>query len=187
MAKEEMQAAVAALGITMETAFVPFSRSRNKDHKMPSLNWRVTIKRNGRDVLTTDYMQGYGHCPAYKADVKTMGGRDSLMRDGAIRYECEHGHQADAHDNANSGKGYPLRRSWKLPAPDVCDVLYSLASDADAIDCATFEEWASNYGYDTDSRKAEGIYRACLEIALKLRAGLGEDGLQAIRDACQDY
>ena len=42
-------------------------------------------------------------------------------------------------------------------------------------------------GYDPDSRKAEGIYRACLELALKLRNGLGEKLLAELREAVADY
>ncbi len=37
------------------------------------------------------------------------------------------------------------------------------------------------------SRKAEAIYRACIETALQLRAGIGEAAMSALRDACQDY
>lgn len=44
-------------------------------------------------------------------------------------------------------------------APTVEEVLDCLASDAAGFDNArNFEEWASEYGYDTDSRKAEKIY-----------------------------
>ena len=45
-------------GATMTAEFIPFSQSRNKGDKSPSLNWRVTIQRNGRAVLTTDYSAG---------------------------------------------------------------------------------------------------------------------------------
>ena len=33
----------------------------------------------------------------------------------------------------------------------------------------------------------KGGYRACLDIALKLRAAIGEDGLAKLREAAQDY
>ncbi|TIW00620.1 MAG: hypothetical protein E5V77_09360 [Mesorhizobium sp.] len=68
-----------------------------------------------------------------------------------------------------------------IPAPSIGDVLQSLARDSDVLDAGGFESWAADYGYDTDSRAAESIYRACLEIAMKLRAGLGESLLAEIR------
>ena len=72
-------------------------------------------------------------------------------------------------------------------APDACNVIASLSMDSGVLDCSSFEEWAGKFGYDVDSRKAESIYRACLEIALKLRNGLGEEGLRALQIATEDY
>lgn len=166
-------------GITMDSVFVPFSKARNakprpgSDKPWRSLNWRVTLKDSGgRVILESDYAQGEGHAPAYKLSAKEMGGRDSVMRHDAITHEIETGR---VYVRPFSGT------SKQIPAPSIGDVLQSLAMDSDAIDAGTFEEWASNYGYDTDSRSAESVYRACLESALSLRRGLGESLLTEIR------
>lgn len=171
---ETIEAVAADLGLTMEAKFIPWSKSRNAGEKPHSLNWLVTIKRNGRDVLTTDYMAGSGHCPSYQQ------GNSNACRAMAIDAECETGY-AHRIDSMNP------RRTNEQIMPKFADVLHSLASDSDVLDCGGFEEWAENYGMDTDSRKAEATYRACLEIALKLRAGIGEQGLATLREACQNY
>jgi hypothetical protein len=45
--------------------------------------------------------------------------------------------------------------------PTAEDVLDCLASDASGYENAgSFEEWCGEYGYDTDSRKAEKTYKA---------------------------
>ena len=45
--------------------------------------------------------------------------------------------------------------------PQAADVLECLASDAAGFENASnFEDWAREYGYDPDSRKAERTYRA---------------------------
>ena len=132
------------MGLSRALKFVPFSQSRNASEKYPSLNWKVTLQHNGREVLTTDYMQGCAHARSYKQ------GDNTVRRDQMVREECETGRNA--------------------PTPDLRDIVYSLVMDSDVIDYPSFEEWASNFGYETDSRKAEAIYRACLDIALKLRA-----------------
>jgi hypothetical protein len=64
----------------------------------------------------------------------------------------------------------------RLPEPpDVMEVLDSLASDASTYEnCRGFEDWAGEYGYDTDSRKAEKIYNQIGEVARKLKSFLGE-------------
>ena len=62
--------------------------------------------------------------------------------------------------------------------PEVGDVLESLKMDASEFQGDTvpmFEEWARNYGYDTDSRKAERVYRACRSFTWRLRAFLGQE------------
>jgi hypothetical protein len=47
------------------------------------------------------------------------------------------------------------------------DVLYSLVLDASAWRM-TFDEWCSEYGFDTDSRKAHASYMQCSDIGLRL-------------------
>lgn len=52
--------------------------------------------------------------------------------------------------------------------PTAYDVLCSLVMDACSIeDSRGFEDWASNLGYDPDSRKAEKIYQQCEQEARK--------------------
>lgn len=53
MSNDIIDSALADLGLTVDSVFVPFSRSRNKGEKYKSLNWQVTVKRNGRNILTT--------------------------------------------------------------------------------------------------------------------------------------
>lgn len=57
------------LGLTVEALFVPFSQSRNKNEQHISLNWIVTLKRGGKDVMTTEYSAGIAHCPGYKREI----------------------------------------------------------------------------------------------------------------------
>lgn len=164
---EDVTAVVSALGLAIRSEFVPFSRSRNAKEKQPSLNWRVTVTKDGRDVLTTDYMAGCAHCPAYKDPKHGRPGFMSIDRDNAVRRECETGKTFRNLEN------FGFAATGKHIEPATLDVLYSLVSGSDAIDCATFEEWASN--------------RACLEIALKLRAAVGDSGLTQLREAFQGY
>jgi hypothetical protein len=60
--------------------------------------------------------------------------------------------------------------------PTAHAVLDCLASDASGIDSAgNFEDWAREYGYDTDSRKAERVYAAVMRQTKALRAFMGKD------------
>ena len=181
---DNVAATLASLGLTVVATFVPFSASRNameaKTNSDLSLNWRVAVLHNDRPVIETDYQQGIGHAPAYKASVRALGHANSVMRFEALQYEAENGRESRRHDTFGTG-------GKRLNPPSAADVVYSLASDASAIDCATFEDWADELGYDADSRKAESIYRACLETGLRLRSALGDAGLEQLRAAFQDY
>lgn len=175
--------ALAALGITVESVFVPFSQSRNRDSDHCNLNWRVTVKRNGRDVLTTDYSAGIAHAPGYnKKPYAGFRGSNSTYQRIVTRAECEKGKPVKrvlANDDCLHGK------DWIEPSP--IDVLHSLSMDSEVLDSEGFEAWAGDFGYDTDSRAAESIYRACLELALQMRGAFGSEGMAALQTAFQDY
>lgn len=167
---EQAQAFVDSLNIDYKATFVPQSQSRNKGEK-PCLNWRVTV-----GPVTTDYMQGIGHMPGYKFNQRRT--LEVVEREQAA---------------SERGKYFPAAANWRggfeyggkpLPAPKLIDVLYSLVMDAGALDYDCFEDWASDYGYDPDSRAAEKIYNDCMAIALKLRRVID---LDAAREAFQDY
>jgi len=58
--------------------------------------------------------------------------------------------------------------------PNVEDVLASLTLDArSAEDSIDFEDWAENFGYDGDSRKAEALYAECVEQTERFKDWLG--------------
>lgn len=173
----KLQAAMKRHGITITAEFVPWSQSRSavKSPKLAdyNLNWRVTLAKDGREIVTTDYGAGQGHCPSYK-----QGARWTSDYAASIKWECENG--------AKYMSWHSTTRADPI-LPDSADVLASLLMDSGVLDSSNFEEWASDLGYDTDSRKAESIYRACLEIALKMRNGLGESVLADLRESAQDY
>lgn len=164
--------------ITVTSVFVPWSKSRNNKEKDRSLNWVITITKAGRHVITTDYMAGIGHCPSYKQNPpKTY----QEHRNYVERIEAE------------TEQGYATKKplGWqpavvvdrKKPiVPSTANVIYCFTADASVLDAGGFEDWARDYGYDTDSRKAEKLYRDCLEIALKLRAGLGDELITQLRE-----
>jgi hypothetical protein len=175
IARETLQTAIDSLGLTIRSEFVPWSRSRNAKQKDRSLNWRVTLVRDGRDVLTTDYSAGIGHCPSYR---NIPGSVHSLDKAAAIDLETELGKEQRGKLSLYSGN--PI-------LPDTCDVVYSLVQDADVLNHSRFEEWASNLGYNPNSRAAEAIYRTSLEIALALRNSIGDAGLAKLSEACREF
>ena len=73
-------------------------------------------------------------------------------------------------------------QSVRIYVPKLRDILCSMASDAQ---CAqdSFEDFCSNLGYDTDSRKALETYLACQESGRKLRLILkSKNAIERIND-----
>lgn len=167
------------MGVTLSAVFVPFSQSKNKNEKSPSLNWRVTLRYRGRDVIETDYYQGAGHCPAYKTPVKFSDGRiDKWATGRAVEIECETGRRTVG----VNGSGYVSVSKERIPPPSVTDVLYCLLLDASALDAGGFSEWCADMGLNDDSIGARKMYDACIETAVKLRGAFGEKTLSELRD-----
>ena len=70
--------------------------------------------------------------------------------------------------------------------PTAADLLYSLIADSGACN-DSFDEWCSDYGYDTDSRKAMDIYIACQTNASKLRKAMSRDLIAQCAAILEDY
>lgn len=177
---EALDAFIATLGLQYLAQFVPQKMSRNSAEEQPSLNWRVMISKGARSI-SADYMQGIGHVPGYLH--KTRLSLDESRLKQAQEAAANTGKYPDV---KQWGRGFDLRMS-ALPAPELRDVLYSLVMDADVLNSRDFEDWASSYGYDADSRKAERIYTECLRIARELESLLGRDTLAKLQELYQDY
>ncbi len=65
--------------------------------------------------------------------------------------------------------------------PTIEDVLDCLASDACGFDNArSFEDWASDLGYDIDSRKAERAFEAVGNQSTELKVLLGDEAFEEL-------
>lgn len=169
MKKSEIKAVLETLKLDVKFQFVPFSQSRNAKEKNLSLNYKATILHNGKELFTTDYFQGYAHCPSYKQ------GKLSIDENNKIKSECE------------TGKNANIYAKEINIMPNIIDFFYCISSDCDVLNYSDFEDFADNMGYDKDSRQAEKIYNECIKQALKLKNAIGEKGLSQLVESYQDY
>lgn len=79
---------------------------------------------------------------------------------------------------------YFTGKTWNRE-PNAADVLSSLISDT-SVGEMTFEEYCSDFGLDRDSRKAFTTWKACVQVAGKMRRFLGED-FDAVAEAAREY
>lgn len=189
---EEIDKALESLDIEYSAEFVPWNQSRNKDEDTPSLNWKVTLKRGGVE-LTTDYMQGIGHLDEKAVDaqagVTPLPNQDRRRLPEILSAEIVIAIEGKQPTPKRQPSTVFLHKMKPVPAPLLRDVMSCLLLDYSVLDAGGFEDWADELGYDTDSRKAEAIYRACIEIALKIRAMFADSvhELSNLQELFMDY
>ena len=152
------------IGITIKFDFIPFSQSRNKNSKHPSLNYKAHLFIHDRPVMSTDYMQGLAHCKSYKQMDNTVHTHNKVLK------ECETGR-------------YGLRKT----EPETIDVMYCLVTDSDVLNYSCFADWADCFGCDPDSIKAKSIYDTCLQQAVTLHSHLDSEDLNKLVEAYEDF
>lgn len=132
------------------------------------INYHVTLEYEKRTMLLY-FSTGLGWVEKRFVSKKGAGPAPGVSYDKKhkrfIKTEWS-GKKYDADANVSTFSRYRIRK------PVVADVLDCLASDANGIN-QSFEEWASDLGYDTDSRKAERTYQTCQKQARELRQLLG--------------
>ncbi len=178
--KQALRDYIAKLGLTYTATFQPRPQPR-ETVKHPQLHWLITLT-TGSQVAQFPYAEGMGHVKGYQQP--PWNGRMTLAQadeQALYRKTCE------------TGLLYHVRGIQ--PAPDVLDVLYCLVMDASVRHAATYEEWASDYGYDADSRKGEQVYRDCQKQTTDLLRVLGGgtvgraalERLEKLEELFQDY
>ena len=161
---KETETAVAeyltAHGITFKSDYIGQRKRDNWDCDA----WICGLYK-GRAAECFEYFTGLGHRQyrGNKEPLEAFAGRPGTV----YRERYDAGHK-------------------KPVAPPAAGVLYSLILDSSAVG-QSFESWASDYGYDTDSRKAEEIYRACQRNTDKLQRILTRADLEALEALLQDY
>jgi len=171
-ASESITELANSLGITMQCS----TPSGGVDSEnWPHIAYDVTLSRNGKPFWHGPYKLGLGHVKLperYNGDGPTARLFNTL-RAGKIPND-KAAHAAYAANLAKIQKVSPT-----LPG-----VLHSLCIDSSPyFDHESFEEWCGNYGYDTDSRKAEGIYKECVETGRQLARAFNPDKLEQLREA----
>jgi len=152
----------------------------------PCISYNVTLSFKGKPVLETPYRMGVGHVKIAKAcpDGSFVNWTE---KEQSMIYTWQSKPGADFKDKqtqANIAAKLARKQGVK---PELADVLHSLLMDGEAFfNAQSFEDWASEYGYDKDSRKAEAIYRQCDAIGRKLAAALPKEIIEQARELVHD-
>ncbi len=162
----------AAHGITLQSKFLGVGPLNGyKDDKHAMYKWSCTLA-NGAARMTTTYSAGAGHASVF--DSAGQAGivlrREKRLGAPVLRATPELLRGV----GARSISVHDVEHKVLVPrAPQVADLLQCLAGDAQSGAVGSFEAFCSDCDYDTDSRRAEAVYRACQKTNCELQALLG--------------
>ena len=125
------------------------------DTEYADLNWHGTKIHGGHLATDDSGWKHYAFQVAFQPPYKT-----------AISFDWKNG----------TGHVDKLKRPTK---PNPAEVLGCVCSDYLSAALESFPDWAANFGYDEDSRKAHRIYEDCQTLGPKLRSlGLSHAQIQ---------
>lgn len=75
----------------------------------------------------------------------------------------------------STGTGLVDKRTKQPLIPTAQDILNSVKLDSQCVEYSTFEDWAQEFGYSSDSISAKKTYDICQEQRTKLRNFLGRE------------
>lgn len=184
------------LGLSLQCSAPPGGVYDSGERAWPSITYAVTLVKDGRAVWSGPYKLGIGHVKIPKKTPAVDAWTNTPETRGFTDEERAHLFTMQTRPHVQF-KGESIRIQARLCAklalfqkvsPKLADVVHSLLSDGAAFfDGQSFEQWAGDFGYDTDSRKAEETYRACDAIGRQLIRGLGRETVEKLREAAQDY
>lgn len=133
------------------------------------VKWSITLTRNGA-TMVVPYSTGIGHLKGYRQGERSANYGDS------VRTACRTGHS-------------PRMAKFRVAAvePKLADVLHCLLVASDVLDYSRFEDWAAEFGYDSDSRTAERTYQQCLQQSLQFRQLYSDSERETLRHVFANY
>lgn len=165
----DIEADIAAVLKANNVAYSALLLGQRKREDWDCDAWSIVFStaKDGRERAETfDYFTGLGrrqYVSGPKSPLTALAGKpNTLFRE---KYDKEH----------------------KRPvAPCAADVLCSLIHDSSAVG-QSFESWCEEFGYNSDSRKAERLYHACQENADKLVRVLGRGLIGELSTMLENY
>jgi hypothetical protein len=159
----DLEAIVKSLGFKMVINHVGLETEQNWTYDL----WTYTITFEGRNY-SGKYKCGIGHRKMRKMVQSNGYGKGYY---NSLTHTSAKDELAAAHLN------------WSDPTPpSVSDILSSLACDARCSE-TSFDDWCSELGYDTDSRKAFDMYQACVKTRSDMVRLMGYKLLDEIGNA----
>lgn len=179
---ETRNADLAAIGFALEIITGPYGDVDREDTlNWPHIAYKVRLVFDKREVLETVYKLGVGHVDITRPLTAMTDDEASMLRVWRKNTGAEfQDKMLQARVAAHFAK---VQKVW----PELDGVLQSLLLDGAAFfNAQSFEDWAGEFGYDKDSRKAEEIYKTCFETGRKISSMVSDEVIAKTQEIVRD-
>jgi len=170
----KQEATIKGHKVTLEAIGVEKRPDYNGDKY--AFHYQIEVTVDGKSVYSGPYSTGSGNVARFLKEKypEAFKGCFNPMSQNRTIFEVE---TFDKIRTATmKGKDKVAMDGFKVFYPSIDDVLWLIFVEGAGIDSfTTFEDWASELGYDTDSRKALSTFETCRETAIRLRAVFDSD------------
>lgn len=157
-----------ATGTTFKAEYVKTGKYFDDDKEQRDI-YEITLQRGKREYKFKfgNSINNSGEFILFDARLKAEFGRAFISKKELDKLKLGF-HDKAAYTQQN--------KNFKVPT--AYDVLASLTNN----DPGTFEDFCSNYGYDTDSRKAEKTYKAVLDEWKNVQALFNDEEIEQLQE-----
>lgn len=197
-AQEEAKRIMFAAGVTAEVSAPVAAVNAESGHDgkgWPHTAYVVTFRKGERITVKLPYKMGLGLLPndllrivaddagktfsRYSYEETALAQR--MLKGTAGRLQEQADLVVKIINRYNAQK--VVKDGYRTPlGPCPAEVLAAVCGDAlEAIE-TTFADWAGNFGYDSDSRKAEAIYNTCRDYLPDVMNLMGREGVERMAE-----
>lgn len=175
---------ITPLGITLSFVSAPFNPNMENSDRM--FHWACCINRTDAPLngFNTMFSKGGRHLRVKAKHTMHFGGGTTQkdikdVKDNVRSYFYDFDLRTIRKDGRTSMFEAELANAMlEATPPTLEEILDCMLSDAIALDYDTFEDWASDYGYDTDSISARDTFHFIRKQSKQLITLLGRDGFR---------
>lgn len=164
-------------GLTMTATQIPVRTDKmmDEDPKHPMYHWLCTFSDKEKRTYALAFSCGAAHVE--KIPFEKLG----FYRGGMTRKDWEQLPAPHTRTSISIAQEQWQKSVFRPKPPTIDTVLDCIGSDCSSIvNSHNFEDWASDLGYETDSRKAERIYEAVMDQYRAVRTFLGHAALNTL-------
>lgn len=180
MKTSEITSQLNDLGFSLEVLGNPIGQVKDN---WPNIHFSIRLMFRGKIVLESPYSLGIGHVQPGKYRTGSLNLHGWTANEESLLMTWQSKPNANFKDKQlQADVAAKLARIQKV-SPQLEDVVSSLFPDGSPFfNAESFEDWAANFGYDTDSIKARDIYQTCMETGRKLSASIPKEVLSQAQE-----